>query len=270
VALGSVRDRYILSDRVSGSGIDGAVEYRNARQLVAYLPRAAAIGLWAPFPPMWAQPGRVAGRAGRAVAGVETAAIYLLELLAIASVVLGPRRLAPLLLLLIASFGVTILAAVVTNIGTLYRFRYSFWILLVIAGVTGGEKLVRVGRGIEARRRAATAVLACLGAIVCSCGRPARGELAITNLTGQKIDALFLSPSDAPTWEENVLGRDVLRDGHTVAIRFDPRAKSGRWDLRADSGVHRAEWMRLDRSRISAITLRVGKNAAVAEIAGRR
>ena len=91
-------------------------------------------------------------------------------------------------------------------------------------------------------------------------------DLIITNLTGTKINALYLSPSDSPDWQENVLGRDVLRDGDTAAIRFHSRARPPLWDLRVDAGAYRAEWLRLDRTKISAIALRLSKNGAVAEV----
>src|SRR5205085_12641495 len=109
---------------------------------------------------------------------------------------------------------------------------------------------------------AAMAVVACLCLIGCSRARPARGELTITNLTGSSIDMLYLSPSDAPTWEENVLGHDVLRDGDTVAIRSDSRAQPPLWDLRVQAGPYRAEWLRLERNRISEIALRLDHGVA--------
>jgi len=265
IAVGSVRARYIASDRAAASGIDDNVNIENAADLTAYTPRAAAIGLWAPFPNLWFQSGLRSGRGGRLIAGAETLVIYLLELLTIPAVLLRPRRAPALLLLLFALLGVTMLGLVVTNIGTLYRFRYSFWILIIVTGISGGWKLVRAWRAGEGRR-AAAAVATCFALIACSCARPGRGDLSITNLTGTKIKALYLSPSDSPNWQENVLGRDILRDGDTAAIRFDSRAQPPLWDLRVDAGSYRAEWLRLDRTKISAIALRLGKDAAMADV----
>jgi hypothetical protein len=263
LALGSIRHRYIVSDRVSASGVDDQVEIRRASDVIVYLPRAAAIGLWAPFPAMWFQSGQLMGRAGRLVAGAETLVLYVCELLALAAVLLRPRRLPALLLVLFASLGVTILGLVVTNIGTLYRFRYSFWILFFVAGASGAAKLLRHA---EARRRSALAVLACATLAIASCARPVRDGLVITNQTGANIDALYLTPADAPNWEENVLGHDILRDGDTVEIRLDSNARPRLWDLRVDSGRYRAEWPRLDRATISRIALRIDRDVAVAEV----
>lgn len=257
LTLRTARERYVLSDVASGSGIDDTIALRDARDCLAYVPRAAAIGLFAPFPTMWTQPGRAVGSAGRALAGVETLAMYAIELLALVGIAIGPRRLPAIFLVLIATFGVTLLALVVTNAGTLYRFRYPFWILLIVAGASGATKLAGLRRG------AAVAALACLS-LGCHATKP--NALAITNLSGRTIDALYLSPTDTTTWEENVLGDDELRDGQTVEVRIDAPATPVLWDLRAESGGYRAEWLRLDRARITTIALRTGKGVAVAEL----
>ena len=85
-------------------------------------------------------------------------------------------------------------------------------------------------------------------------------------VTGMNIDALYLTPTEASSWEENVLGHDVLRDGDTVAIHLPSGAGSHLWDLRVDSGIYRAEWLRLDRDAITNIALRLDRDAAVAEV----
>ena len=144
-ALGSVRARYDLTNRGAGSGIDAGVQLARAADVVRYLPRAAQIGLWAPFPRMWLDGGHAVGTVGRLVAGLETAVIYLCQPLAIVAVAFGRRRLPALLLAGITLLAVTVMGLVVSNVGTLYRFRYPFWILLVILGATGLE-VVRTRR----------------------------------------------------------------------------------------------------------------------------
>jgi len=67
--------------------------------------------------------------------------MYLIELLALAAVFYRPHRLGALLLLSISAFGVTLLGLVVPNIGALYRFRYIFWVLLIILGAKSLEAL---------------------------------------------------------------------------------------------------------------------------------
>ncbi len=267
LALGSARTRYNLASLLAGSGIDTSVELRSASDVAAYLPRALAIGLWAPFPAMWTQPGRFTGGATRLAAGAEMLAMYCFELLAIAGVFLAPRRLAAFLLFAIATFGVTTLALVVSNVGTLYRFRYSFWALFIAAGTAGGEKLLR--RRWNAR--AGAAVVSCVALLAASCAKPVQdatvSSVAIMNDTGWKIRAVYISPSDVHTWEENILGRATFDENDTIALRFPAAARSTRWDLRVNgAGPYCAEWKRLDLANLSSVTLRIGKGVVVAEL----
>ena len=110
-----------------------------------------------------------------------------------------------------------------------------------------------------------------------SCTRPpavstaaAARYVSVTNLTGSNVNALYLSPHDAPTWEENLLGTDVLADGESLAIRLDAPALPARWDVRADGAGRHAEWRDLDLRRASTITLRVDGRVAVAELEAAR
>ena len=220
-----------------------------------------AIGFFAPFPDLWIGRGLTVGKAGRVLAGAETTVMYVFELLALAAIIVPPRRLPALLLFGVAACGVTSLGMVVSNVGTLYRFRYSFWILLIVAGVAGAEKLVR-------RFRRAMPVLLVV-VVLCACSRAPRADVTLTNVTGTPVEALYLSPAGAPTWEENILGGDVLRDGDTVEIRFRAAAKPRLWDVRAEGSGLRAEWKGLDMSRISRITLRSATDEAIAELTAR-
>jgi len=109
-------------------------------------------------------------------------------------------------------------------------------------------------------------------ALALACGRPSAPDgaprLTVVNRTGAVIDAIYLSPHDAPAWEENVLAKDKLADGASVAIRFGGPDAPARWDLRADGGGRRfhAEWTSLDVRAIATITLRMHDRDAVAEL----
>jgi 4-amino-4-deoxy-L-arabinose transferase-like glycosyltransferase len=142
VEVSQVRQNYVAWHPNSGSVVDGEVEFKNINDLILYLPRALAVGLWAPFPKDWVSAGRMVGLAGRLLSGVETFVIYLCELLALVCVWREPRCLAAWLLLLITTSGVTALGLVISNVGALYRFRYLFWVLLIILGVKGFESVV--------------------------------------------------------------------------------------------------------------------------------
>jgi hypothetical protein len=123
------------------SNIDEGVQFNTMGDFVAYLPRAAALGLFAPFPNMWFQKGGQVGLTGRMIAGLETLATYFLEVLAVIGLWYNRRSLAAWLLAGTALAGVTALGLIVTNIGSLYRFRYPFLMLIVMLAASGAVHL---------------------------------------------------------------------------------------------------------------------------------
>lgn len=135
----SVRYRFTAIYSQSGSNIDPDVRFRHLRDIFFYLPRAFEIGLWAPFPQTWADSGKRVGSAGKLLSGAETLVMYVFELLALVAVIRPPRRIAAWLLFSISVFGMTLLGVVVPNVGALYRFRYTFWLLLIILAAKGFE-----------------------------------------------------------------------------------------------------------------------------------
>ena len=152
--VGTVRYRFGAVYTEAGSGVDRDVRFRDLKSLIQYLPRAFAIGLWAPFPDTWVAAGRRVGSAGKLLAGVETLFMYGVGLLALAAALRPPRRLASWLLLAVIAFGVTGLGLVIPNVGALYRFRYTFWVLLLVLGAKGLDGLL-ASRGRRLRPRAA-------------------------------------------------------------------------------------------------------------------
>lgn len=263
--LDSARNRFIRADVRSraGSGLD-ATRFRSPRDVIAYLPRAAAIGLWSPFPNAWLASGQRVGSSGRLLAGLETLAIYMLQLLAIVAIVLRPNRLRALFLTAIAMGAVTALGLVVTNAGTLYRFRYAFWFLLIIAGLAGAEKLLLFARA----RRGVIVAIACL--FLSACTHSPANVITLRNFTGIPLEAIYLAPTNANDWEENLLESGVLHDGSSIDIRFDPRATDALWDLRMTSGPYESRWLRLERAKIQTISLTMVDGVAIAELEAKR
>ncbi len=125
----------------AGSDIDSDVHFESKSDVIRYLPRAMAIGLFAPFPNMWFAEGELVGRTGRMISGAEMLLTYLIEVLAAVGLWHKRRQLFIWLLASSAIIGVTALGLIVTNIGSLYRLRYSYWILLVILGAEGAVHL---------------------------------------------------------------------------------------------------------------------------------
>jgi 4-amino-4-deoxy-L-arabinose transferase-like glycosyltransferase len=131
--IGNVRQRFATEHASAKSNIDTDVRLTTYGDLVRYLPRAVAIGLFAPFPNMWFSTGSAVGSAGRMLSGVETLLMYLVVVLAMVGLWNGRRRASVWLLFSVALVGTTALGLAVLNVGTLYRLRYAFLMLLMVA-----------------------------------------------------------------------------------------------------------------------------------------
>lgn len=123
------------------SNIDVDVQFNGWRDMIRYLPRAAAVGFFSPFPNMWLANGNQVGSTGRKLSGLEMLLTYPIELLAFAGLWHERGRLTVWLLSLTTLVGVTALGLIVLNIGSLYRVRYPFWMLLVVLGAGGVTQL---------------------------------------------------------------------------------------------------------------------------------
>lgn len=298
--VGTVRYRFSATYTEAGSGVDRGVRFDDLKSFILYLPRAFAVGFWAPFPDTWVAAGRRVGSVGKLLSGAETLVMYVVELLALVAVLRPPRRLASWLLLAVTAFGVTGLGLVIPNVGALYRFRYTFWVLLIVLGAKGLESLF-ASRGRMLRQRAAACVALALVLITaCACASnagPTSGEatareavaattttttatapgddhagklgFTLTNLTGTSLRAVYVSPSGSSGWEENIIG-GVLADGDSVELRFSPEERAAAWDLRVEGiDEHFAEWKSLRLGGVSGITLYldvVGERVVVAEV----
>lgn len=119
------------------SRIDVDVVFNNTGDIVRYLPRATLIGLFSPFPQMWFASASTTGRAARFLVGAETLLFYLVALSAGICVYVERRNFSSWFLLSVGLINIVALGLVVTNIGTLFRLRYIFWMLIIIMGGRG-------------------------------------------------------------------------------------------------------------------------------------
>lgn len=120
----------------AGSGIDEHRLPSDAGEVVAYMPRALFVGLFAPFPDSWGQ--RVS--LPRLAAAVETSIWYFFFL---GLLVLACRRPSQELLagLVFSAVILMVLDYANPNIGTLYRLRYGVWMFLLLGGAVGWASL---------------------------------------------------------------------------------------------------------------------------------
>jgi 4-amino-4-deoxy-L-arabinose transferase-like glycosyltransferase len=144
------RARFKTEYANAGSNIDTDVQFNSMGDVIRYLPRAVVIGFFAPFPRMWFEAGEMVGVSGRLLSGMETLVMYVVEVLALFGLWHSRRRLSAWLLALVASLGLVAFGLVVLNVATLYRMRYTFWMLLIIISAQGAVQLC--GMRSEGRR----------------------------------------------------------------------------------------------------------------------
>lgn len=149
--VGTIRQNFVVGYPDSNSIIDGGVTFKNAPDVLRYLPRACQIGFFAPFPDTWLARSARVGRTGKLISAAETLTMYAVQVLAVIGIFQARRSLSAWFLFLIASAGVITLGLVVANVGALYRQRYVFWFLFIILGVRGAT---HVSSSLMRRRRA--------------------------------------------------------------------------------------------------------------------
>src|SRR5690348_3951173 len=57
-------------------------------------------------------------------------------------------------------------------------------------------------------------------------------DFTLVNKTGIEIYSVYISPSKAEDWEDDILGQDTLPTGESVHISFARNEKAAKWDLR--------------------------------------
>ncbi len=119
------------------------------------------------------------------------------------------------------------------------------------------------------RKTSLIAAFSVLAVVLTATAFARRGQQDFTlhNETGVEIYELYVSPTSADDWEEDVLGVDTLPAGESVKITFDDREKRGKWDLKVvDSKGNSIEWEALNLIEISEVTLHYQNGKAWADI----
>lgn len=128
--LASVRHGVIKSG--GKSLVDADVELESVADFFAYLPRAAQLGILSPLPELWTGEGSTAAAtSARKIVGAATSVFYVfLAFLALRLTVLL-RRLEFVLIFVFCISAILVYGFTYPNIGTLLRFRYGFYMLII-------------------------------------------------------------------------------------------------------------------------------------------
>jgi hypothetical protein len=105
----------------------------------------------------------------------------------------------------------------------------------------------------------ATAGIALVAASASIVGAESKLDFTLVNKTGYGIKAVHVAPSSSTEWGESIID-EVLADGESVAVTFQPKAGSiAKWDLLVsweDEDDPDVSWTGATLSTISKITLK--------------
>lgn len=85
-------------------------------------------------------------------------------------------------------------------------------------------------------------------------------DFTLVNKTGYAIKEVSVGPSGEKDWtpEDEVLKGRTFGDGASLDIKFHPKAKAAKWDLKIewDDGSPSVEWLGFDLTKIEKLTLK--------------
>ncbi len=124
------------------SVVDGDVVLNSAGAFVAYLPRALQLGMLSPLPDLWGGEGSTpAMTMAKKVMGITTFVFYFCLLGLLAGIVLNRKKPMAWIILMFCLLGILVFTYAYPNVGTLLRFRYGFYMLLIAFGAANIAEL---------------------------------------------------------------------------------------------------------------------------------
>ncbi len=137
-SLAQIRTHFITIYPDAKSNIDTNVTFNGAKDILMYMPRALEVALLAPFPNTWFSVGHTkAGSFMRWISGVEMIVVYVALLFLPFSIWKWRSRGAMWVALTFAFNVLLVYGLVFVNIGTLYRMRYCYIMILTSLGILG-------------------------------------------------------------------------------------------------------------------------------------
>jgi len=90
----------------------------------------------------------------------------------------------------------------------------------------------------------------------------AKQDFTLVNKTGYTIDQVFVSPSAANNWLDDVLGQDVLGDGENAKIKFQSSNDICKYDLKVIyDDKEEVEWSDINLCEEEKITIHWNKKS---------
>ena len=136
--IAKYRRKFVRAWSDGGSSIDLNVIFRDATDMIMYVPRSFQIAFFSPFPNIWFSTGKkAAGSAMRIVSAFEMLIAYFC-LLGLPLFLWQNRRKPEVWgIVFVCTSMLIVYAMIIPNQGALYRFRYPFYMPLICFGVAG-------------------------------------------------------------------------------------------------------------------------------------
>jgi len=126
---------YPMAYGESAINIDKDVEFSSAIDFIYYLPRALQIAFLAPFPEDWSAEGsRQTTTFFRRISALEMAIVYFFLLPMVCSLWIWRKKIEVYILFIFCTAMMLPIIYSVPNLGTIYRYRYGYLMLLVCLG----------------------------------------------------------------------------------------------------------------------------------------
>lgn len=141
--------RYGYAGSIGGSNVDTDVVFDNALSFFPYLPRAIQLGFMAPFPASWFEQGTVnSSGVLRKVSVAEMLLVYGALLFLPYILWRGRKKMEIWLIFCFCIIFILLYTYITPNIGSLYRSRHGFLLLLAAFGIAGVISFRRRSQGI--------------------------------------------------------------------------------------------------------------------------
>jgi hypothetical protein len=135
----------------TASGIDTDISFHSAKDFLIYLPRALQISFFAPFPSSWFKDGgSSASRIFRVAAGFEMMFFYLLIIPLIYSFWIWRKRIDYYIIVIFCSMMILPLVYTVPNLGTMYRYRFIY--IMILAGLAVSALFSFINSNLKKRK----------------------------------------------------------------------------------------------------------------------
>lgn len=132
------RTGFVKAWAEASSSIDTDVTFQSIEDMMAYIPRAAQIGFLSPFPNSWFISGKRATSQGMRLASAIEMLFSYFCLIGLPLFIWQQKKSVPFwVVIFLCTSMLIIYAMIIPNIGSLYRFRYPYYMPLICFGLAG-------------------------------------------------------------------------------------------------------------------------------------